>query len=109
MKRIALLAVALSLGAGTAFAATTGNSSANPAPAPQAQVQHHHRHMATARRINAREDRETKALNLLEAKGYASFTNFKPDGRDYAATVAKNGHNMTVRVDPHSGQITTQG
>ena len=66
-------------------------------------------HKAKTQNINARENRETKALNLLEAKGYTYFSNFKPDGRDYSATVAKNGHNMTVLVDPAKGQVTAQG
>ena len=120
MKRIALLAAVLSLGAGAAFAATPNTTSpTQPAENAQTQAQHHPHHMAKAQKtnahkakaqnINAREDRETKALNLLEAKGYTYFSNFKPDGRDYSATVAKNGHNMTVLVDPAKGQVTAQG
>jgi hypothetical protein len=107
MKRIALIAAALTLNAGAAFAATPSNTPA-ASPAPQAQTSHHHAQAGKYQRINQTENRETKALNLLEAKGYASFSNFKPDGKDYSATVAKNGHNMTVMVDPVSGRVTTQ-
>ena len=109
MKRIALMAAALSLSAGAAFAATPSSTpAANPAP-PAAQAQHHHHAQAGKyQRINQVANRETKALNLLEAKGYASFSNFKPAGKDYSAIVAKNGHNMTVMVDPASGRVTTQ-
>src|SRR5882757_6603394 len=102
MKRIALTAVALMFSAGAAFAATPASTpTANPA-------QHHHAQTATYQRINQTENRETKALNLLEAQGYASFSNFKSDGNEYSATVAKNGHTMTVMVDPVNGRITTQ-
>jgi len=109
MKRIALIAVVLSLGAGAAFAATPNTSStAHPTPPTQTQAQHE-KHRAKVQNINAREDRETKALNLLEARGYTYFSNFKPDGRDYSASVAKNGHNMNVLVDPAKGVVTAQG
>ena len=53
--------------------------------------------------------RMTKALNLLEAKGYGSFNNFKRDGKDFTASVMKNGQSQTLRIDPDSGQITNQG
>ena len=50
----------------------------------------------------------TKALNLLEAKGYGAFENFKADGQDYSASVTQSGHLMTVLVNPDSGRVTTQ-
>jgi hypothetical protein len=108
MKRIVLTAVALTLSTGAAFAATPSNTPAAN-PVPKAQTSHHDAAPAGKyQRVNQTENRETKALNLLEAKGYASFSNFKPDGHDYSATVAQNGHNMTVMVDPVSGRVTTQ-
>jgi Peptidase propeptide and YPEB domain len=53
--------------------------------------------------------RTTQALNLLEAKGYGSFSNFKQDGADFEATVKQNGQSFTVTVNPDTGQITRQG
>lgn len=100
MKRIALLAAAMTFGAGAAMAAAPGHP-------PTSQPNQHHHHMAKALRTNA-PNRETQALNLLEAKGFGSFTNFRPAGKDYTATVTRDGHAMNVRVDPLSGVITTQ-
>ncbi len=100
MKRIALLAAALTLGAGAAMAGAPNHPAGSPPPG-----QHHH-HMAKALRTSSA-DRETQALNLLEAKGYGSFTNLRPAGKDYTATVTQGGHSMDVRVDPQSGVITT--
>jgi hypothetical protein len=97
--RIAFTIAALALSAGAAVAAPVTQPAATPA---------HQTHAMMAMRNDASADRETKALNLLEAKGYGSFNNFKPDGQDYAATVTQAGHNMTVLVDPDNGQITTQ-
>jgi hypothetical protein len=98
-RRIAFTIAILALSASAAVAA--------PATQPAA-TSAHKTHASTAMRNDASADRETKALNLLEAKGYGSFANFKSDGKDYAATVTEAGHNMTVRVDPDNGQITTQ-
>ena len=50
--------------------------------------------------------RMTKALNLLEANGYGGFTNFKADGDGYKATVTRDGHDVTVHVDPDTGKVT---
>ena len=101
MKSIAVFAATLMLCAGTALAASPGQ----PAAAPQAM--HQHQRQATAVRTGA--DRETQALNLLEAKGYGAFTNFRPAGNDFAATVTRDGRTMTVQVNPQSGQVTTAG
>jgi len=101
MKRIALTMAALTLSAGAAFAASPAQPAATAAPS-------HKTHVAAAMRNDRAAERMTKALNLLEAKGYGSFSDFKPDGKDYAATVTQAGHSMTVRVDPDSGQVTTQ-
>lgn len=54
-------------------------------------------------------NRMTDALNLLEAQGYGSFSNFKADGANYEATVTQNGQSFTVVINPDSGQITRQG
>jgi hypothetical protein len=56
-------------------------------------------------RRNASGDRETKALNLLEANGYAQIVQFHPDGRNFDATVKQAGKDVQVTVDPDSGQV----
>ena len=48
----------------------------------------------------------TKALNMLEAQGYGAFSNFRPVGGNFAATVSQNGKTFQVTVDPATGQIT---
>lgn len=119
MKRIALIAAVLGLGAAPALAATATMSSstaANP-PTQQQQQQPMHgtmkQHVAAHRinyqRENRRANRETEALNLLEAKGYTQFNHFQRDGHDFSAVVAKNGQKSTVVVHPNSGEITVQG
>ena len=51
----------------------------------------------------------THALNLLEAKGYGDFRDFKQDGTNFAATVTQNGQSFGVVIDPDNNQITRQG
>ena len=91
MKRVLFFAAALALGASPAFAATTLGTTA---------VDGHTRHEG---------DRMTAALNLLEAKGDASFTNFAASGNDFSATVSQNGRSFAVRIDPDRGQVTPLG
>lgn len=61
--------------------------------------------------------RATRALNILEAQGYAAglqdnsftaFRDFHAQGKDYIATVRQNGRMFQVIVDPETGQITRQ-
>lgn len=54
-------------------------------------------------------NRMTAALNILEAKGYGAFNDFRADGKDYTAAVAQDGHRFTVLIDPDNGQVTRQG
>ena len=54
-------------------------------------------------------DRMTHALNLLEANGYGEFSNFRPAGKNFMATVTGNGQRFTVTIDPDSEQVTRQG
>ena len=49
----------------------------------------------------------TKALNLLEAKGYINFTNFHKVGNVFEATVTEKGKRITVTVNPDSGTVQT--
>jgi hypothetical protein len=111
MKRIALTLATLALSAGAAFAATQApaTSGMSNKAAPAAAATHHTMQAAASRDHDRTAQRMTSALNLLEAKGYASFNDFKPAGKDFTAMVKKNGHDTTVHIDPDSGQITTQG
>ena len=100
MKRIALTIAALGLSAGAAFAASP-NSSAMTQPSQQPSQQ------AQMQRSGWQANQETKALNVLEAQGFASFSNFRPVGNDhYAANVIQHGRDTTVQIDPQDGQIT---
>ncbi len=75
-------AIALVLGTGAALAAQTPSAG-----------NHYNWNPAQGRRA-------TQALNLLEAKGYGDFKDFKADGRNFEATVQQQGKTMTVVVDP---------
>lgn len=50
--------------------------------------------------------RMTHALNLLEAQGYGDFSNFRAEGKNFAATVTRNGRQFTVVVDPDTDHVT---
>ena len=56
--------------------------------------------------LDARERRETKALNWLEATGNRDFSDVHRDGRNYRATVTNDGTQQVVIVDPDNGRIT---
>ena len=49
--------------------------------------------------------RETAALNLLEAQGYGNFTDFRADGANFTATVNNPDGSYAVQVNPDSGQV----
>jgi hypothetical protein len=61
--------------------------------------------------------RATRALNLLEAQGYAAglpdksfgaFRDLRPHGKDFEATIEQNGLTFVVIVDPDTGRVTRQ-
>jgi hypothetical protein len=100
------------------FAANTTSTSAPtstraPATAARPAIQHHKLHSANQqalsaqdrRSVDAKERRETEALNHLQAAGYSNFSNVAADGRDYRATVTKDGQPMVVRVNPERGSV----
>ena len=106
MKRIAFTFAALALSAGTAFAAAPASAPSAATPTQKTQAA---KPMHVALRNSPDAKRMTKALNILEAKGYGSFNNFKADGANFSASVAQqNGHAQTVVVNPDSGQVTVQ-
>lgn len=92
---------ALVLAASSAGALAAGTPAPTTTAAQDAAARHD-------RREEAREARMTQALNLLEAKGYGDFTNFRADGKNFDATVTQNGKTVTVVVDPDASQITQQ-
>ncbi len=98
MKGIAFSLAALALSAGAAFAAAPAQTGAPAQKSPVTDL----RNAPDAKRM-------TEALNLLEAKGYGAFNDFKADGQGYSAAVTQNGHPVTVVVNPDSGQVTPQG
>lgn len=55
---------------------------------------------------NPQGERATVALNLLERQGFGYFTNFRPAGSEFAATVIDNGQQFDVMIDPEAGQIS---
>ncbi|MGH7008595.1 MAG: hypothetical protein ACRED7_09345 [Stellaceae bacterium] len=57
---------------------------------------------------NPESSRATAALNVLEAQGYASFSNFGPSGNAYTALVTDNGQRFRVVINPDTGQISRQ-
>lgn len=61
--------------------------------------------------------RATRALNLLEAHGWAAglqdksftaFQSFTEQGKDFAATVVQRGKRFVLIVDPDTGQVKRQ-
>lgn len=83
-------------------ASLLGSTGAAMAGTPDAATASHH-HAAPLRDAG---DRETKALNLLEANGYATIQAIRPVGRHFEATVMKDGKALTVTVDPATGAVT---
>jgi hypothetical protein len=53
-------------------------------------------------------NRATMALNALESQGYVNFSNFRADGRNFAADVTKGGKSMHILVAPETGTISVQ-
>jgi hypothetical protein len=123
MTRLSLTAISLVFLAAPAFAATAQSPASNQSnqqttatPASQQTPvmharQHHWTHMMAqngdqAQNINA--NRETRALNVLEAH-YGQFSDFRADGNQYSAKVSQNGQPVAVTINPASGQVTRQG
>jgi hypothetical protein len=115
MNRVLSFAVAagLIIAAGSAFAQTMGNPAlgtpphalGSPVPA-SSQVAAAPAAPMTMKGDNADASRATDALNLLEARGYADFSNFTADGNNFRATVYDNGQPATVSINPFTGDVT---
>ena len=122
MNRLASVALASAIFAATggiAVAATAPTGAASPAHPATATAASAGSTASGAtvppgtpgREDSRREARMTHALNLLEAKGYADFHDFKPDGKNFDATVtrADKHKQMSVKIDPDNDQVTVQG
>ncbi len=97
------LALALGLAAGLAgpaFAAGGQQQDAMPDQATQKQAS------ATPMMRDESDNRGTRALNLLMAKGYTQYSDFEKQGRNYTATVTENGETMHVVINPDAGTVT---
>ena len=92
--------IALAAGPGAAHSASTKATPSNSAPVMP---------IARHERSDPGGDRMTHALNLLEADGYGDFSNFQQSGKDFTATVKRNGRQVGVVVNPDTKQITRQG
>lgn len=96
-------AIAATTGAATTGAASTGPATTSPAITRAATTG------ADWGQANARGNRATTALNMLEAQGDGQFTHFAASGRDFTADVTKNGQveHVTVNPDTHQVQATS--
>jgi hypothetical protein len=126
MNRLALLAAAATLALpGAVFAQTNlsppaapseQQQAAAPAAAPAPDRKDMARHV-TARRpvrqaalhVSRDETPQTRALNLLEAKGYGDYRNFRPEGGGFAADVNRGGRTETLMVNPDTDSVTPRG
>lgn len=93
----------------TALAAALGLAAGLAAPAAFAEggQQKHMQQQAAAPMIQDEGDnRGTRALNLLMAKGYTQYSDFQKQGTNYTAQVTKNGETMQVVINPDAGTIT---
>ncbi|MGH7013896.1 MAG: hypothetical protein ACREEL_07030 [Stellaceae bacterium] len=57
---------------------------------------------------NPQSSRATAALNVLEAQGYAGFSDFRPNGSMFTALVNDDGQQFPVVINPDTGQISRQ-
>ena len=113
MNRLASAALACAFFGATgsiALAANAPGAAASDAPAnaPAPSVAAQPRGVRGADNSPTAE-RMTHALNLLEAKGYGDFHEFKSDGKNFDVTVTRAGKQVGVEVNPDTDQITVQG
>ncbi|HEV2551060.1 MAG TPA: hypothetical protein VGU20_27370 [Stellaceae bacterium] len=112
MNRLASAMLALGFITGSAGIAL---AAAGPAAAPAVGTTAQPAHSAPVKPIDRHQrtdvqgDRMTRALNLLEANGYADFGKFQRSGKNFTATVTRSGQPVTVMVNPDTGKIIRQG
>ena len=105
------LALALGLTAGLAGPALAEGGKQHDAMKEQSsQQQSQQQASATPMVQDESDNRGTRALNLLMAKGYTEYSDFERQGKNYTATVTENGETMEVVINPDAGTITeTEG
>ena len=106
MKRLRIVSLSTAFALVVAGSALAAAPSSNPQAAASAATGDSP--AAIRQRVNRLingESRETDALNLLDAKGYPDFTNFRRDGRNFEATVTRDGKSETVWVDPDTKSV----
>lgn len=120
MKRLALMIAAITLAAPVAARAdenSAGAGATHGQTSMHAKMRHAiHRHRSQAAPLvasdkalqDARERRETRAMNELEAAGYSDFNEFKTEGNQYHAVAMKNGQRVSVLINPDSGAVTPE-
>jgi len=119
MYRISIAFAALTLAAAPAAFADENspaqNSSAPSDVAAPAKAPHaiHYRSSSAAplaaderSLADMREQRQTRAMNLIGAAGYDDFSGLTADGNNFRATAMKGGQRMSVLVDPDGGHVT---
>jgi hypothetical protein len=90
-----------------AFAATS--EPASPPAAPQQQAATPHKVVARHRDRDPIGDRETAALNSLEASGYYAVKDIHPDGKNIAADAQKPGADFVHLTVLPDGTIQPAG
>jgi hypothetical protein len=110
-----VLALPVSLLITTAGLAAAGGSSPDGAPIPLSPSSvsslEQQPILAQARLHDASgadDQRITKALNMLESQSDGAFSNFRPEGKNFAAIVSERGRRFEVIIDPDSGRIIPQ-
>lgn len=102
MTRFALAAVPFFALAGAAFIQAGPAVAATPPAAKAALAQLRSDNTPPARR-------ETRALNLIEAKGFGDYSDFHAVGKNFSAQVMAHGQKLRVIANPDTGQVTQQG
>jgi hypothetical protein len=114
MHRIAIAAAALTMALlPAAFADEMGASPSDTGVHAKAHHVIHDRRSSAAplaaderSLADAREHRQTRAMNLIGAAGYDDFTDLAADGKNFRATAMKSGQRVSVLVDPDDGRVT---
>jgi len=104
------VAAGLIVAACPAFAQTMGTpphalGSSAPAPASKPVAAKHAASVNGYNPDNPEARNATAALNLLEARGYANFSNFTAAGNGFRATIVNGGRASRVSIDPRTGRI----
>lgn len=91
------------------FPAVPQSSMASPSPIPPVQTESSFAPTApVGQEVLLTSQRETSALNMLNLQGFGKFSDFRPAGTNFAATVWDNSGPYSVIVNPDTGQITRQ-